>query len=250
VVRTRIDVAALGAGCLLVGSIGVGQVAAASPSPATIPETPPQDVMRRQFFSPLEAGRYFIDPDGDEATPLRILYDISSEGWSAWIGAAKFSDVGHSGVSITTVANLVTNGCSDHSWADPPVGPSVEDLVAAMAALHPFEIVTQPTDVTIDGYPGKHLEWVVPDVPTIGTIPNVLFTGCELGKLKSWVAFIDADEPGDAFYGYTGPGYREEFWVLDVDGDRLLIAAEHSAGTPAADLEELDRIVASIRIEP
>jgi hypothetical protein len=250
VVRRRLVVAGLGACALLVGVIGAGQVLAASPSPAISPEVPPQDVMKREHFSPLEPGRYFIDPDGDPATPLRVAYDIPSEGWSAWIGAAKFSDVGHVGVSITTVANLVTDGCQDHAWADPAIGPSVDDLVVALTSLHPFEIIAQPTDVTVVGYPGKHLEWVVPDVPITGAVPEALFTGCELGQLKSWVGFIDADEPRDAFYGYTGPGYREEFWILDIDGVRLMIAAERSPGTPSADLDELERIVASISIEP
>jgi hypothetical protein len=31
-----------------------------------------------------------------------------------WIGGAKFSDVGHVGVSITTVVNLVRDGCREH----------------------------------------------------------------------------------------------------------------------------------------
>ncbi len=248
--RKRSVVAGLGLCTVLVGSIGVGHVAAASPSPARSPEPSPVDVMSRGPFSPLEPGTYLIDPDGDPTTALHVLYDIPSEGWSAWIGAAKFSDVGHSGVSITTVANLVTDGCRDHAWADPPVGPTVDDLVAALTTLHPFEIDAQPTEVTLAGYPGVHLAWAVPDLPTSSAVPDLLFTGCELGKLKSWVAFIDADEPRDAFYGYTGPGYQEEFWILDVDGVRLMIAAEHSPGTPAADLEELEAIVASISIEP
>ena len=57
--------------------------------------------------------------------------------------------------------------------------------------------------------------------------------GGELGLLfvKSWVAFVNAAEPGDAFYGYTGPGYREEFWIIDVDGtassvDSLVVRIE------------------------
>ena len=240
----------LGACSLLIGGVGIGQVAGTSPSPSAVPLASPQDVMGREPFSALEPGRYFIDPDGDASTSLRVVFDIPSEGWSAWIGAAKFSDVGHSGVSITTVANLVTDGCTDHTWADPPIGPTVDDLVAAMIALHPFEIVARPTDVTVAGYPGKHLEWVVPDMPTTGTVPSLMFTDCVSGQLKSWVAFIDTGEPGDAFYGYSGPGYREEFWVLDVGGDRLMIAAEQSAGTPAADLEEQRRILSSIGIEP
>jgi hypothetical protein len=61
---------------------------------------------------------------------------------------------------------------------------------------------------------------------------------------------MDAAEEGDAFYGYTGPGYREEFWILDVEGIRLMIAAGRSPGSPPADLTELRSILNSIRIEP
>jgi hypothetical protein len=45
-------------------------------------------------------------------------------------------------------------------------------------------------------------------------------------------------------------GYVEEFGFLDVQGSRLMIAAERSAGTPQQDLEELRSILDSIRIEP
>jgi hypothetical protein len=66
----------------------------------------------------------------------------------------------------------------------------------------------------------------------------------------SWVAFIDTAEPGDAFYGYTGPGYTEEFWILDVEGTRLMITAGQSPGSPPEDLAERQAILDSIRIEP
>jgi hypothetical protein len=75
------------------------------------------------------------------------------------------------------------------------------------------------------------------------------FDGCIDGSLKSWVSFIDA-EPGDAFYGYDAPGYTEEFWIIDVAGTRLMIAAERSADSPSKDVAELRRILDSIRIEP
>ena len=69
------------------------------------------------------------------------------------------------------------------------------------------------------------------------------------GNLKSWVAHRTRT-PGDPFSGYTGPGYREEFWILDVEGTRLMIAAERSAGSPSEDLAEQQAILDSIRIEP
>lgn len=205
--------------------------------------------MEIEYFAPLEPGTYSIDPDVDPSTPLRVVYEIPAEGWSRWIGAAKFSDVGHVGVSITTVTNVVRHGCSDHSWADPPVGQGVDDLAVALAELAPFRVTSPPEDVSIYGYPGTYLEWTVPNLPVEGEGDDRSFTGCIDGDLKSWVAAIDT-EPGDAFYGYTGPGYVEEIWILDVEGTRLMIAAEGSPDSPPEDIEELRTILDSIRIEP
>ena len=135
------------------------------------------------------------------------------------------------------------------SWADPPIGPSVSDLAAALAALAPFQVTSAATDVTIYGYTGTHLVWTVPDLPVTGEADDQRFTGCVDGKLKSWVAPFDTAEPGDAYYGYTGPGYIEEFWILDVEGTRLMIAAR-SPGSPSEDVAERDAILDSIRVEP
>jgi hypothetical protein len=201
-----------------------------------------QDVWVLEPFSPLEPGTYFLDADTDSSTPLRVVYEIPAEGWSSWIGAAKFGpDDGHVGVSVTTVVNLVTDGCRDHLAADPPVGPTVEDLATALSELEPFRVTSPPRDVTVYGYRGKHLEL---------TVPDVAFDRCDAGDLRSWIAPMDTAEERDAFYGYTGPGYREEFWILDVDGTRLMIAAERSPGSPSEDLDELRTILRSIRIEP
>ena len=57
-------------------------------------------------------------------------------------------------------------------------------------------------------------------------------------------------QKGTRYYGYTGPGYTEEFWILDVEGTRLMIAAERSPGSPPEHIAELLTILDSIRIEP
>jgi len=202
--------------------------------------------MSFEATSPIEPGTYFIDPDLDPSTPLRVVYEVPSEGWSQWIGAVKFAGERHVAVSITTVANLVREGCSDHAWANPPVGPSVDDLATALADLAPFRVTSPVKDVTVYGYSGKHLAWTVPAMPST----HEGFTQCIDKNLKSWVGAVDTAEEGDAFYGYTGPGYREEFWILDVEGTRLMIAAETSPGSAPADLAERRAILNSIRIEP
>jgi hypothetical protein len=234
-----------------VGACSSSPDTADAPDPAETPSgsdagSTIQDIWAFEPFTELEPGTYFIDPDLDPSTPLRVVYDIPAEGWSMWIGAAKFSDAGHVGVSITTVSNLVTHGCRRHLWADPPVGPSVDDLATALADLAPFRVTSPPEDVSIYGYRGKHLELTVPNV---SVSDDGIFIGCDDGNLKSWVAAIDT-EPGDAFYGYTGPGYTEEFWILDVEGTRLVIVAGRSPGSPSEDLGELQVILDSIRIQP
>jgi hypothetical protein len=172
-----------------------------------------------------------------------VTYEVPSEGWAQWIGALKHDDVtGLDAVAITTVTNLVRDGCVDPSYAEPPVGPSVDDLASGLVELAPFRVTSPPEDVTVDGYSGKHLELTVPDLP----IDHEGFKGCIGGRLNSWVDGIY----GDTFDGYTDPGSREEFWILDVEGTRLVIAAERSPGLPSKDLAEQQAILDSIRIEP
>lgn len=227
-------------------SSGPGSANAPAPSSAASSHTDTTPTVQDIFtvvepLSPVEPGTYFIDADLDPSTSLRAVFDIPAEGWSSWLGAAKFGpNDGHVSVSITTVVNLVTDGCADHLAADPPVGPGVDDLATALSELEPFEVTTPPEDVTIYGYSGKHLEW---------TVPDMAFHRCDAGDVRSWIAPIDTAEPGDAFYGYTGPGYTEEFWILDVEGTRLMIAAERSPGSPPEDLAEQRAILDSIRIE-
>jgi hypothetical protein len=235
------------AGC---GSGGGKEVREPS-SPADDPSPTPtiQDVMKLADDS-LEPGTYFIDPDLNPSTSLRVVYEVAADGWSMWLGATKSAKEGHVAVSITTVANLVVHGCRDHSAADPPVGPTIDDLATALADLAPFQVTSPPTDITIYGYRGKHLELTVPDLPIEGSGDHRRFAGCGGGNLKSWIDPLSETEEGDAFYGYTGPGYTEEFWILDVEGTRLMIAAERSRGSPSEDIVEMRAILHSIRIEP
>jgi len=120
----------------------------------------------------------------------------------------------------------------------------VDDLASGLSELAPFRVASPATDVTLDGgYRGVHLELAVPkDMP----IDHEGFVSCIDGHLNGWVGAL-GDGP---FGGYTDPGYREEFWILDVEGTRLVIAAERSPGLPAGDLAEQQAILDSIRIEP
>jgi hypothetical protein len=166
-----------------------------------------------------------------------VLYTIPAEGWNAWTGAFKEAGNQRVAVSIVTVTNLVVDGCEDHSLADPPVGPTVDDLATALADFPPFQVTSPPSDVTIYGYSGKHLQLAVPE--------TLEFTDCVGDELISW----DAPILSYPFHGYV-PRLIEEFWILDVQGSRLVIVAGWTPDAPAADVAELRALLESIRIEP
>jgi hypothetical protein len=218
---------------------------ATTPAPAP---AAPQDVLDLGVDAALEPGRYSIDPDGNATTPLQVTYEVAAEGWSSWVGAVKFTGYGHTAVSITTVPNLVADGCRDHTPDAPPVGSSVDDLATALSRLAPFEVTEPPTDVTMFGYEGKHLQLTVPlDLRIDSAADNYHdFADCVDGEVHSW---ISTNNDG-SFYGYEKPGHQEDFWILDVEGTRLVLIQGASPGTPAEDIAERDAIFDSISIEP
>jgi hypothetical protein len=182
---------------------------------------------------------------------MRIFYTIPATGWSAFLGPYK--DVGEGeelqrvNVTFADVQNLTVDACTNQVALDPPVGPTVDDLAAALAELPPFEVASPPTDVTAFGYSGKHLEIAIPASVTWKVISGTpLFTDCHSGVLRTWIDPVLSF----AFYGYTAPGDTEEFWILDVEGTRIVIAALRSANASAAMLAEQQAILDSIVIEP
>lgn len=207
-----------------------------------------QDVMDLPDFEDLEPGTYYIDPDGDAATPLRVFFDVAADGWSSWIGATRFSHDSHVALSITTVDNLVREGCNDHSPMEPAVGPTVDDLATALSQLTPFELSAPPSDVSVFGYRGKHLELTVPDLPINDPVREENgFSNCTDGELHSWIA----ENLDGAFWGYNGePGRTEELWILDVEGTRLVLATTQAPESPPQDVEGMQDIFDSIRIVP
>lgn len=218
----------------------------AGPTPTSIaPSAPPQPIEEVGSGS-LAPGTYSIDPDGDPSTPLRVIYEVAADGWESWVGAAMVKDYGHNLVSILTVTNVVREGCGDQSPVEPAIGPTVDDLAAALSNLAPFEVTSPPTDVDAFGYEGKHMVLTVPDLAGVGKGGDRVFRYCSGGVLKSWISPLLG-----TFYGYNGePGRTEEFWILDVDGTRLVIVTNTSADASSEDVAEIDAIVRSIRIQP
>jgi hypothetical protein len=198
-------------------------------------------------FGPLEADtRYYARPVVPNGPTIYVLYTIPADGWVAWIGSFKPGEEGRDqtvALHVLNVTSLVRHGCTDHGMADPPVGSRVEDLATALTTLEPFQVVEQPAPVSRWGYNGMRLVLRTPDLPTTVAGGQLSWTGCQDRELKSWIG-----RPlSYAYYGYS-PGLIEEFWILDIEGQRLVVATDHFPDTPPGDMEELDAVLDSIEI--
>jgi hypothetical protein len=122
--------------------------------------------------------------------------------------------------------------------ASPPAGPTAADLAAAIAALPGTELLSGPSDVTIDGRAGKVVEILVPaDIP------------CSPGTFLLWYNLGCPTEAECARYA----SWKDSIirvWIIELDGGaRAVVEAERIADDSPAIDQEFDDIVNSIDFE-
>jgi hypothetical protein len=189
---------------------------------------------------------YFI---GDRCCvgPAR-LYLTAPAGWETFdpifIGKDDLADLGYDILlGAHLVGNVYTGGCHWKGTAlDPPVGPTVDDLATALVSQGGSG-TGAPTDVTIGGYAGKKVELSIPADVDVAT--------CDLENgFPVFGRWSPPDAPSAGGPWTYGNGQHDTVYIVDVDGTRQVIETMYLPGTSAADLAELEQILASIRFEP
>jgi hypothetical protein len=209
----------IGGGIYLLGprESGPGVTVSPSASPAASPAP--------LIEAPLAPGRYVYSGDG-----VRVILTVP-EGWEG--GDFSISDApgrelpDGANVGFRQPSTVFTDPCAPERGAM-TVGSTVEDLVSALADL-PNVTASAPVDVTLSGFRGKHLSFVV-DTEGMDCVMALYAQG----------SFIRAADNGQ----------RQDLWILDVDGKRLVVDAATYPETSAADREELQTIVETLVIEP
>jgi len=219
------------------GGIG-GPIQTTPPPPTATPAVLPTS----GTFMPLVAGTYVIDDPA--VSSVRMIVTVP-DGWqtvSSLLLNAR--GVGFDSETTTTLShwqiqNVYSDPChSSTSLMSPPVGPTVDDLAIALADQVGRD-GSEPVDVVIDGYSGKMVELSVPAAFDQ--------TACDNGDFKMWSSGPYAGDYGGFLYG---PGQRDAVYIVDVDGQRVVIHTTYLPGTPEARRTELQQIFESIRLEP
>jgi hypothetical protein len=222
---------------LLPGGSGIEGGPAANPTPAPTPT--PTPIRLPPYDPPLvtrERGTYLA---GDPF-PIPVTITVPA-GWEGKVGGpyAAFLDKegdgrnGGAAIAFTLSQSIYADPCNDRGFLDPQPGPSVDDLASALANLPALDVTT-PTEVTVDGYRGKQLTLTAPDNVDGCTLPS--------GEYRVW------ELPLGRIFRIT-PGQRMTLWILDVDGERLVVSADTFQATSTEELSEVQEILDSIRIE-
>lgn len=223
-------VAVIGFNLLPSGS-GVGGGPAATPTPAPTPTPTPIPLpLHPQALVISEPGTYLID----DPFPIPVTISLSP-GWVGKVGGpyAAYLDKPSAAIAFSLSQIIYADPCTYRGFLDPQPGPTVDDLASALGSLPGFDVIT-PTEVTVDGYRGKQLTLTAPDN----------FEGCKLsiGEYRLWQL------PLGMIFSFT-PGQRMALWILDVEGERLVVSSDTFPATTAQELAEIQEVLDSIRIE-
>jgi hypothetical protein len=183
----------------------------------------------------VDPGTYWLEVPGSDVSGPGVRATLSvGEGWTSggWyiMNPPDFTKQ----VSFWTVANVPEDLCDRRSLPDPEIGPTVDDLVAALDAQANTDL-SRAADVEVDGFTGKRV-----------TIRPVLTADCIAEG--EWNYFVSPrGEPGRGF-GAEGRG-PDTLWILDIDGNRVVVVTSQVDPGDTAATESIARVIRSLQFE-
>jgi hypothetical protein len=234
------------------GGVGVpGPSASSNPTQSLSPtQSPsPSTASNVNVVGSFAPGTTYLMRDTCCMGPGGISLSVPGPGWftidSVILGKNVLGDPDQYDVYLSPqlVGNLYTGGCNWRGTAlDPPVGPTVDDLATALVA-QAGPGASPPTPVTVGGHSGKKVELSIPEGIDVNTCDSdgdfPIFGRWYTGAMLNF---------GAAPWTY-GDAQHNTVYIVDVDGTRQVIDTMYLPGTSAANLAELDQVVASIRFE-
>lgn len=216
----------------LVGLNVLGNRDIGGPEPSARPTAAPQ--LQAWSGREMPAGDYVIG--GPFPVGLRITVPDGWQSFGVTDGLASLCNNAcelpdRAGLAFWVVTNTFTDACDIGGLADPPIGPSVDDLVDALASL-PRHEATAPTTEAIGGRAVTYLELTA----------DADLGDCGLDGFRAWTAGAEVRE--------SPPGDRDRLWILEVDGTRLMVDIALPPSADPQDVADLEAMVESIRFEP
>ena len=245
---------AIGAILIVAGCSAAGGTLAPS-STATTPPTPivVASPTVAPTASPTTAPSSSVAPAASNVLAAEVFGDGDYPGFAVdapggWTtnGAFILHPESISGISVWDVAQIPRDPCH---WKDSleDAGDTVDEVVAALTKQATRNAST-PTDVTLAGHKGRYLEWSVPADAVVSGDAD--FAGCDSWPDNGHLDFVSwlSGKNGDHGERYQQEaGQVDRLWVLDVDGQTLVVDAVHDPQATSAHIAEQTKIVESLR---
>ena len=207
------------------GSVGAGPTATARPT--ATPEPTPVPLLPRS--GSIAAGTYRV------AVAPAFLVTVPA-GWvSTGTGVRKnVEKPDEVALDVWTGEIQVFADACQSLNTEKPVGPKAADLLAALRVQKNSD-VSDPVDATVGGLPGMRFEISAP--------ADLDVARCTIGDLQIWKA-----GEGKYLAGLSPDTPPVSVYIADAPSGRLIYRAGREPAATAADIAELDAIIASIRI--
>jgi hypothetical protein len=252
--RRRWPVIAFAAAAIVAVVVGGLVIATRTDDPTgEIPADQPTPVAPSTTLAPRrETGEF-------EGGGRAVTYTVP-DGWESLVANWNIGDIDIGVIKRDPAIGVMFVNAEDHFYtqtscpsalADGAVGPTFDDLVSAWATVPGVEASAAP-DVTIDGFDAKHFEFSVPDYNATNSCVGMYFRCANQGDPARPVGWQCANLLQTVWLdGPPGrvPNQHREFWVLDVEGTRLMVVAWSPPNSSQQDRAALDEIVASIQID-
>ena len=219
---------------LLPASSGVGGGSNLSPSPSlSLPPSPSPSPAAD--FPP--KGDLVIGQHAMKLAGVPLTFNVAISGWVSngeW-GIDRSTGMTPDGAgfifwSTQTPVGVFTDPCA---YVKGPPLASAADLAAAVASLPGIDVVSGPTDVTVDGHPAKHV---------VITIREDI--GCRPEQFNLWYA------PRADLARYASElGSTIRVWIVDVNGKLVWFDGETYKGAGPEPGQQIQQIVDSIQFE-
>ena len=161
--------------------------------------------------------------------PVPITFALL-DGWDdiGW-GAIKGDPI--YGLIFMQAGNTFADPCQSVA-VDPVPGPTADDLAAAFAAVPNLNATV--TDITMDGYDGKLVEF---------TVPEYVEDEC---VNEHFILLEGEGTPGDGYWA-QGPSQHTQLRIVDVDGERVVIGTGWFDDTSEAERADIEAMANSIQ---
>lgn len=180
----------------------------------------------------LEPGRWAVTPSGSRDVPLAVV-DLPEglNGGGEYIWASP--EDGGWILGYWTVDEVYLDPCTRKGTFDTRKLKFPDIWVEALAAQRRTE-TSQAVPVTLGGYDGIYVELTAPT--------NLDYSTCRGERLT----IFDTTAKG-GHHWIADPGVVERYWVLDVDGERVVLTGALSPEITDSQTEQLEQIVESVQ---